>query len=370
MLTNAANVLCHLLRKVINPTIMTEEDLLKNANWDDVKNLALRQGVHAIIFDVVSKLPPELRPDRESLIRNWIGYVIAIEKYHKKHADAISDLSLFYEKNGIKMMLLKGWGLSLNYPQPNHRPSGDIDIWLYGKQKFADKILSVEMDIRPIKSSHHTIFQYKGVEVENHITFIETDCHKADGSEEILLDYAREPAIEVGGEKGNTILLPSANLNAFFLLRHSSAHFATENITLRHLLDWAFFVNKYHTDIDWEKLYVHALDKNMHIFLDCLNAICVDVLGFDSSCFPIHRRYPLLQKRIFLDILYPEFKEIAPSMRSNFVKYCYVKTKRQFANKWKYGITYKESFWSILLRFAWNRIRTPYSFGDIIKNKR
>lgn len=36
------------------------------------------------------------------------------------------------------MMVLKGYGLSLNYLKPSHRPCGDIDIWLFGKQKEAD----------------------------------------------------------------------------------------------------------------------------------------------------------------------------------------------------------------------------------------
>jgi len=44
-----------------------------------------------------------------------------------------------------------------------------------------------------------------------------------------------------------------------------------------------------------------------------------------------------------------------------------VKTKRQFADKWKYDITYKESFWNILFRFAWNRIKSQYTFRDIVE---
>lgn len=108
----------------------------------------------------------------------------------------------------------------------------------------------------------------------------------------------------------------------------------------------------------------------MHIFLDCQNAICVNELGFSPEHFPVRKSRPELEKRIFNDIISPEFNEDAPDMRQNFLKYCYVKTKRNFANKWKYDITYKESFYSILFRFAWNRIKSPYSFADIMdKNK-
>lgn len=367
--TETASVLCQLIRLAKNTEYKIDEDLIKVVDWEKVMNLAFSQGVLAISLDAISLLPESLRPKSITLLE-WIGEVLNLETNYERHANVISELSSFYEEHGIKMMLLKGWGLSLNYPVPNHRPTGDIDIWLYGNQKKGDKLIESEKGIHPIKSSHHTIFFYDEVEVENHITFIEVDCHKTDGSEEILLDYAKEPAIEAVCSNGNTILLPSPNLNAFFLLRHSAAHFATERITIRHLLDWAFFVQKYYDRIDWDALYANAKDKNLHVFLDCQNAICVNELGFDKDYFPIHEKYSELEKRIFNDILFPEFREEAPGIRENFIKYCFVKTKRQFANKWKYSITYNESFWSILMRFAWNRIKSPYSFGDIVeKNK-
>lgn len=363
------SIVCQLIRLVKDPSCQIEHSLLKTPDWNKVGLFASRQGVLSFILDAISMLPKENQPVKELLLQ-WIGETVAQESSYKNHAQAISELSAFYESHGIKMMLLKGWGLSLNYPHPNHRPTGDVDIWLYGSQEKGDELLEKEKDIHPIKSSHHTIFFYNGIEVENHITFIEVDCHKPDGSEDVLLNYAQEPAVEVKGINGNKVLLPSPNFNAYFLLRHSSGHFATENITLRHLLDWGFFVEKYHDEIDWVALYTNAKDKNIHLFLDCQNAICVNELGFNPEHFPIRERHPELEKRIFNDILFPEFQETAPDMKRNFVKYCYVKTKRHFANKWKYDITYKEHFLSILSRFAWNRLKAPYSFSDMVNDRK
>lgn len=362
-----ARTTCHLIRKVIAPSYQIPFAEIKSVDWGRLKGFAARQGVSTFIFDAISELPEGIRPSQEVLIQ-WIGSVLIQEANYKRHANAISELSAFYASHDIKMILLKGWGLSLNYPHPNHRPTGDMDIWLYGDQSKGDEFLKTEKGIHPIKSSHHTVFSFNGVEVENHITFIETDCHKPDGSEELLINYAAsEPALVVAGMNGDKILIPSVNFNAYFLLRHSSAHFATESITLRHLLDWAFFVEKYHQDIDWEALYTNAKDKNIHIFLDCQNAICVDKFGFSQDHFPVRTPCPELEERIFNDTLFPEFCSKAPAMRQNFAKYCYVKTKRHFANKWKYAITYRENFLSIFLRFARNRIKSPYAYGDLVK---
>lgn len=123
----------------------------------------------------------------------------------------------------------------------------------------------------------------------------------------MILDYAAEDPIKVESSNGIELLLPSPNLNAYFLLKHTTLHFATEGITLRHILDWAFFVRKYHSGIDWKALYKNAKDRNMHVFLNCINAICINRLGFDSSMFPVYESYPDIEDRIFNDIFSRSF---------------------------------------------------------------
>lgn len=79
------------------------------------------------------------------------------------------------------MMLLKGYGLSKYWPIPNHRPTGDIDIYLMylnseGKEKSrpawecADKLMTEKFGILVDNSHHHhSVFTYKGIMVENHL---------------------------------------------------------------------------------------------------------------------------------------------------------------------------------------------------------
>lgn len=65
----------------------------------------------------------------------WLGSSLTIERIYEQHKHVMSELAAFYRAHGIKMFVAKGYGLSLNYPVPNHRPLGDIDIWLFGEQK-------------------------------------------------------------------------------------------------------------------------------------------------------------------------------------------------------------------------------------------
>ena len=40
----------------------------------------------------------------------------------------------------LRIVKMKGYGLSLNYPVPEHRTSSDIDIYLYGEGGLGDAL--------------------------------------------------------------------------------------------------------------------------------------------------------------------------------------------------------------------------------------
>lgn len=330
-------------------------------DWKQVMELSSQQGVSAIVLDAInilnSKNDSFVDGIGKELHLRWIGEMIVIEQLYDNHKRTIEELARLFSKEKIEMMVLKGYGLSLNYPLPAHRTPGDIDIWLRGKQKEADALIEKEKGILPQKSSHHTIFELNGCEIENHITVLE---HDTSGSNIKMDKYVTQLSNEDEEEtyvNGIKVLLPSAQFNSVFLLRHNSGHFAIDRITIRHILDWANFVTKYYDDIDWDFLYSYAKKTNMHKFLDCQNAICVDYLGYSKELFPIKRVDRKLELRILHDILKPEFEVPIPSMRDHFIRYCVVKTKRLWQNRWKYRIVNKDNLVMTFIRLGINRLK-------------
>ena len=79
---------------------------------------------------------------------HWFGNVVANEHVYAKHEKAMIDLARLYANNGIRMMVVKGYGLSLDWPVPNHRPVGDLDIYNFGKWKKADVLVAKECCIK------------------------------------------------------------------------------------------------------------------------------------------------------------------------------------------------------------------------------
>ena len=283
---------------------------LLSIEWTDVKAIATCQGLSAIVLDGVEGLSREQCPPQAFLL-SWIGEVLnCYENNYSQYEKRIGQLAHFYNSHDYRMMVIKGYGLSLNYPKPSHRPCGDIDIWLFGHQKEADALLRQEKGIKVDTSHHHhSVFQFEGYTVENHFDWVNIYGHKSGAElERIFKELAQDDSnwVDVNGEK---VYLPSANLHALFLLRHTMLHFTSTSMTLRQILDWAFFVKRHRDEIDWVWL-VSVLERyNMKDFYNCINAICVEDLGFESGLFGEAQFSLGLKERVLMDTLSPEFTE-------------------------------------------------------------
>lgn len=345
--------------------------LLGCKKWRNIFQLSIQQGVNAIAADGLQFLLEN--PGSKELLKSldapplklqktqWLGSSLTIERIYEQHKRVMSELAAFYSSHGIKMLVVKGYGLSLNYPVPNHRPLGDIDIWLFGEQKRGDKALSEKGIKIDYGHHHHTIFNYKGITIENYSDFLCVPGHRKNASyERILKRLAYEESIksEINGEE---IYYPSAYFNALFILKHSATHFASTEMNLRQLLDWGGFILKHGKDVDWKMVIKVAKKYNLYRFMSCQNALCVDYLGFPSEVFPEFERNKELETRVLNDILSPEFNKKAPK---GFMKGLLFKYERWRANIWKHKITFPESLTETLLTQILAHLLKPASLKN------
>ncbi len=342
-------------------------DVLVNGiiEWPAMKVLAEKQGLTAIVLDGIECLPEEKRPPK-LLLLNWIGEVMQnYEARYTEYEKAISSLAGFYNRHGYKMMVLKGYACSLDWPKSNHRPCGDIDIWQFGEQKEADAALdawfksSKVQEFKIDKSHHHhTVFEWDGFLVENHYDFINVYHHKSNVElEEIFKELGKDDShfVELKGEK---VYLPSPNLHALFLLKHTMNDFTSFSMTLRQVLDWGFFVEKHTKEVNWEWL-IEILNKfHMIEFYNTINAICVGDLGFDAKNFPNVQSRPDLKDKVLKDILYPKYSANEPSRLIPRLVYKY---RRWQGNAWKQELCYSESRWSAFWSGVWGHLLKPKS---------
>ena len=335
-----------------------------------LKALAEEQGLLAVVLDGYEKYRAHSPGNGISthskelgvtiLLAQWIGEVSQLyEQRYEQYIHAISDLAAFYNSHGFKMMVLKGFACSLDWPKPEHRPCGDIDIWLFGQQKEADAVLTREKGIEIDTSHHHhTVFDWQGFMVENHYDFINVHHHKSHAKLEAIfkgLGADDTHTVEVNGER---VYLPSPNLHALFLLKHNALHFSTGEMTLRQLLDWGFFVERHGKEVDWKWLDEILEQYGMKPIYGIINAICVEELGFCAEIFSYVQFEPGLKKRVLNDIFAPKFGDSLPPKMFPRLLYKY---RRWKANEWKHELCYKESMWSAFWSGVWNHLLKPSS---------
>ena len=335
------------------------EPIYDEVNWNAIETLAIRQGLSAIILDGINCLPEIARPPKEVLLQ-WIGSTIQSYEYrYTSYQKAIAGLAGWYNAHGYKMMVLKGFACSIDWPKPEHRPCGDIDIWLFGKQKEADAQLAKEKEIKVDASHHHhTVYDWCGFMVENHYDFINVHHHKSNATFETLLKKQgqnNEYFVELSGER---VYLPSPNLHALFLLKHACMEFAASGLNLRQLLDWAFFVKAHRKEIDWVWLEGILEKFGMKRLYNVFNAICVADLGFDVSIFPNVQFDPNLKDRVLNEMLSPAIPNDKPKYLLSRVVW---KWHRWKANEWKHNLAYKESMWSAFWSGVWGHLLKPKS---------
>lgn len=328
-------------------------------DWKSMEALAIQHGLLAILIDGIECLPEQKRPPK-ALLLEWIGNTLqSYEQRYTLYKKAIGELAGFYNRHGYRMMLLKGYACSLDWLKPEHRPCGDIDIWQFSQWKDADNALATEKDIKIDGSHHHhTVFDWMGFTVENHYDFVNVYAHKSSRElEKVFKELGQDDSnwVEVNGEK---VYLPSPNLHSLFLIRHMISHFAAAEISLRQVLDWAFFVEKHTSEVDWKWLDEMLEKFHMKDFVNCINGICVEDLGFSADLFPSVQFLPSLKERVLNDILDPEYETAEPG---GLIKRILYKYRRWQGNAWKQDLCYSDSRWSSFWSGIWAKMLKPAS---------
>lgn len=296
---------------------------------------------------------------------DWLGQAEYMKTVYEQYENAICCLSRSLMEAGLRPVVMKGYGCSLNYPNPEMRPCGDIDIFLLdanGKCDFdkGNRIIQekLQVEVDP-HSAHHSTFQYNGFTVENHQTVLDVNSHKSSVYlnsllEELALDY------RIVNVKGQEVYIPSVKFNSIHLLRHMASDFATFTTSLRHVLDLGTFFVAHQEEIDWNRVLQVYKDESMIHFYEAIATICVRDLGMNEACFHGYTKNELLADRVLEDIF--SQKKVLPMSTTSIsgidkLKYGIQKTARWWQNRWKYKMVYKESLWDSFITLATNRIK-------------
>ena len=227
----------------------TEEAIPACVNWPKVFADAGINGVSAICYEAVKRLPEDRQPDFDLMLRWDLSAQEIREGFHHRH-EVTQKLRSLLEGKGFSMLLLKGETLADYYPQPDLRESGDVDfIALPDPAGCIDFISSLGITVVPQKT--HTSFVYEGIHFESHPLELEEAGYEVDRKTFKMLKEAQPD--NVVREDGCLELAPV--IQAVFTVKHISQHanYMGGRVSVRMLLDLALLLRR-HGEIlnEWE----------------------------------------------------------------------------------------------------------------------
>ena len=358
MSNSVENILLQLLRIAIGveemATIKTE-----GVSWRAVYELARKQGVLAIAFDGLMQIFEQDKAFAKSfplpLKLQWINASLSIEQRYERQREVYTDLAERWAEQGIKTLCLKGLAFSTYYPVPNHRECGDFDCYLYDDYAKGNDIAR-ELGARVDEGMYkHSEIIYRKMMVENHRFIVAVRGGKKMKKLHTLLDNIARTE----GRKqlfDTKIEMPSPMFNALFMSHHSLSHFLSEGIRLRHILDWALFLEKEQNNLDWGRFYALCEEFGMRKFIDCSTAIAVKYLGIEITNPQVVTESPYTE-RVFNSIIKDDTAVFSQNIGKWRTRLLLV--RNLFASRWKYEAFASRGIFSHFIVLAWGFLTHP-----------
>lgn len=319
---------------------------LSDSEWKRFFCLSAKQGVLAIVYDVVSQLPKEQQPP-QNLNISWALNVEAIENRYELQFVNARLLTNLWAAKGIRTLVMKGFSLSRYYPVPEHRECGDFDCYLFGKYNEGNIIAAQNNAKVNTDWYKHSQIVFRGSLTENHLYLITTRKGKrAKLLNKVLIDSLPEKLNKIAD---TNIFLPSPLFTALFVTYHSFSHFISEGITLRHFCDWACFMQAEQNNIDWNEFYELSRQFKFDRFVDVSNEIATKYLGLtiENTNIIVESRYT---DRILNNTLFDDSKIYCRGKGKWHNRFKLIKNIFQF--RWKYTDIAQTSN----LNYMWNTV--------------
>lgn len=264
-------------------------DKIFDIDWSCVYRLAKEQCVVGIIADSFHLLDERQCNGLDKL--QWLGYVIQLERKNAELNRLVGKLFKQFNTMELSPVLMKGQAFAKNYPNPLHRQCGDIDVCFKKKYDCVKALSWAEtVDKTAAKSSEnkrerkHFTFSVENNIIELHyfMCLFENVCLQHRLQEIIGWEFAHcNPFyVEIDGKLIETV---PPTLSVLHQIIHITRHLLEAGIGLRQICDLALYLNKYHEDIDADRINGYLEELQLMSIAKALGYIMVEHLGVQEN---------------------------------------------------------------------------------------
>lgn len=247
----------------------------------DVLKIAEKQAIFGLVFEAIKDIEVEGSVDKMQVLEA-VGLQEQIKHQNRLVNQRAEQLSCILASWNYKTCVLKGQGVAQLYPMPLYRQSGDIDIWVDGKQ---DEIVSCLRNncigIHDIHYVHSIANFFNDIEVEVHFrpSWL-YNPFKNKKLQKFFGDYSKEQFENVDARMG--FAYPTIQFNLVYSLIHINRHIYSEGIGLRQLLDYCFIL-KHSTKEERDKSFALLCDLGLRKFVGAIMFIENVVFGIEKE---------------------------------------------------------------------------------------
>ena len=190
-------------------------------------------------------------------------------------------------RDNIPYVILKGVASASYYKEPMLRMMGDVDVLVHSEDiSKADKLLKsigfVTADDIHGDDMHIGYKRNDGIACELHRRIGWAPKNSVGDTVNKYLDDIFEKSVEYKMSNGSCIV-PCKFHHGLILLLHTATHLTHEGVGLRHLCDWAVFVNDFSND-EFVALFEQPLkEMGLWRFAQLLTLCCVKHFGCEQK---------------------------------------------------------------------------------------
>ena len=263
------------LLRVLSLALFKAEYREEVSNHVDLLAEAKAQSVFPIVYSAISEKCDlsKFMPLYYSMLSQNIQVIEEHKNIHK-----------LLSENNIPYVFLKGCASARYYPDPLLRTMGDVDLLILPQDtEKADKLLTSNGFKKFADSENEEIhIAYKsesGVICELHRKINGIPKNEVGQKIYRYLSDIIENSVLVDNE----FICPNDFHHGLILLLHTASHLTKEGVGLRHLCDWAVFVEKF-SEQEFCGTFKNALKEiGLWKFACVLTACCVKYLGCEPK---------------------------------------------------------------------------------------
>ncbi len=258
-------------------------------DWLAASGWARQQRTEGLLYEAALLASPPDRPPRKLLLELY-AYSLRLEQTNEMMSERIAELFDTYVHLGATPILLKGHSVALNYPHPEWRTPGDIDVFL--PEGFAATDVWARANGTAVtgydpQTNKHVEFQWKGFCVENH--FLLSIFYNRSLNRKLQAAFAEGMKAEPNSRAcfaGRHVDLLPPTVGLLHLWVHFANHIVSEGIGLRQLCDIFMYLHKRHAEIDARLFNRWVDDLRLTRLTDAITTVAVTYFHAPEEDFP------------------------------------------------------------------------------------